>query len=153
MRREKLQREGSFFFFLFKTCAGGSSRREGIYISVQFNPSVMSDSATPCIAAGQASLSITNSWILFKLMSIKLVIPSNHLILCSPFSCLQSFPASRSFPMCQFFTSVLWPKYCGFGFRISPSNEYSGLISFRIDWLGLLYSLLILCTAQTNTIL
>ena len=64
--------------------------------------------------------------------------PSNHLILCRPFSsCFQSFPASMSFPMSQFFTSS-GPKYWSFSFSISPSNEYSGLISFRMDWLDLL---------------
>ena len=94
---------------------------------------------TPWTAARQASLSINNSRSLLKLMSIQLVMASNHLILCCvPFSsCLQSFPASGSFPMSQFFTSSgqsIW----SFSFRISPSNEYSGLISFRMDWLVLL---------------
>ena len=92
--------------------------------------------ATPRTAARLASLSITNSRSLLKLMSIKLVMPSNHLSSVIPFSShLQSFPASGSFPMSQFFR---WPKYWSFSFNISPSNEYSRLISFRMDWLGLL---------------
>ena len=82
----------------------------------------------------QASLSITNSQSLFKLMSITSVMPSNYLILCCPF---QSFPASGSFQMSQFFT-LGGPKYWSFSFSLSPSNEYSGLISFRIDWLDFL---------------
>ena len=94
--------------------------------------------ATPWIAAGQASLSITNSQSLLKLMSIKSVMPSNHLILCCPLLLLPSiFPSIRVF--CN--ESVLrirWPKNFGFSFNISPSNEYSGLISFRVDWLDLL---------------
>ena len=94
--------------------------------------------ATPWTAAHQASLSITSSQSLLKLMSIKSVMPSNHLILCHPFSSyLQSFPASRFYPVSQFFTSG-GPKDWSFSFNISPSNEYSELISFRIDWLDLL---------------
>ena len=93
--------------------------------------------ATPWTAARQASLSITSSRSLLKLMSITWGMPSNHLILCHPcFSfCLQSFPASGSFPMSQLFVSG------GQSIRIStssPSSEYSGLISFRIDWLDFL---------------
>ena len=89
-------------------------------------------------AASQASLSITNSQSLFKLMSIKLVMPSNHLILYhSLLLPSQSFPASGSFLMSPFFASE-WPKYWSFSFSITPSNEYSGLISFRMDWLDLL---------------
>ena len=94
--------------------------------------------ATPWTAACQASLSITNSQSLLKLMSIKLVMPSNHLILCRPLLLLPSiFPSIRVFSH----ESVLctrWPKYWSFSFSISPSNEYSGLISFRMDWLDLL---------------
>ena len=95
--------------------------------------------ATPWTAACQASLSITNSPSLLKLMSIELVMPSNHLIFCHPlFSFrLQSFPASGSFEMSQFFPSG-GQSIGVFSFSISPSNEYSGLISFRIDWLHLL---------------
>ena len=92
---------------------------------------------TPWTAACQASLSITNTQSLVKLMSIALVMPSSNLILYRPLLLLPSiFPASWSFPMSWFFTS--WPKYWSFSFSISPSNEYSGLISFRIDWLDLL---------------
>ena len=92
---------------------------------------------TPWTTAFQASLSITNSQSLLKLRSIESVMPSNHPILCHPFSsCLQSFPASGSFPKSQFFP---WrPKYWSFSFSISLSNEYSGLIPFRIDWFDLL---------------
>ena len=91
--------------------------------------------ATPRTAARHASLSITNSRSL--LMSIQSVMPSNHPILCHPFSShLQSFPASGSFPMNQFFASG--EQSISFRFSISPSNEYSGLISFRMDWLDLL---------------
>ena len=87
------------------------------------------------IAACQASLSITNTWSLLKLMSVELVMPSNHLILCHPLSsCFQSFPASGSFPRSQFFAS----GSRSFSFSISISNEYSGLISFRTDWFDLL---------------
>ena len=92
---------------------------------------------TPWTAACQASLSITNTQSLVKLMSIASVMPSSNLILYRPLLLLPSiFPASWSFPMSWFFTSR--PKYWSFSFSISPSNEYSGLISFRIDWLDLL---------------
>ena len=89
---------------------------------------------TPWTAVHQASLSITNSWSLFKLMSIESVMPSNHLILCHPLLLLPSiFPRIRVYSN----ESVLirWSKYWSFSFSISPSTEYSGLISFRIDWL------------------
>ena len=103
--------------------------------SVQFSCSVVSDSATPWTAARQASLSIPNSWSLLKLMSIESVMPSNHLIFCRPFLLLPSiFPSIRVFSMSQFFPS----GGQSFSFSISPSNEYSGLISFRMDWLDLL---------------
>ena len=102
----------------------------------QFSHSVMSDSATPWTKACQASLSI-KSWSLLNLMSIKSVMPSNHLILCCRlFSSLRSFPAS-GFPN-ELILCIRWPKYWSFSFNISPSNEYAGLISFRIDWLDLL---------------
>ena len=94
---------------------------------------------TPCTAAHQASLSITNSRSLLKLKSIKLVMPSNHLILCCPFLLLPS-----AFPSISVFSSVSlhirWLKYWSFSFSISSSNEYSGLISFRIDCLCILQS-------------
>ena len=87
---------------------------------------------------GQASLSITNSWSLLKLMSIELVMPSNHLILCRPLLLLPSiFPSIRVFSN-ESALCIRHPKYWSFSFSISPSNEYSGLISFRIDWFDLL---------------
>ena len=92
---------------------------------------------TPWTAAHQASLSITNSHSLLKLMSIESVMPSNHLILCHPLLLPSVFPSIRVFSN----ESVLpnrWPKYWSFSFSISPSNEYSGLISFTIDWFDLL---------------
>ena len=93
---------------------------------------------TPWTAEGQASLSSTNSWSLLKLMSIKSVMPSNHLILCCPLLFLPSiFPSIRVFSK-ESILHIRWPKYCSFSFSISPSSEYSGLISFRMDWLDLL---------------
>ena len=94
-------------------------------------------SVTPWTAALQASLSITNSQSLLNLMSIELVMPSNHSFSVVPFSsCLQSFPASGSFQMSQFFASG-GQKYWSFSLSISPSKEYSGLISFKMDWFDL----------------
>ena len=105
---------------------------------VQFSCSVMSDSATPWTAAWQASLSITSSWSLLKLMSIELVMPSNHLILCHPLLLLPSiFPSIRVFSS-ESVLHISWPKYWSFSFSVRPSSGYSGLISFRIDWLDLL---------------
>ena len=93
--------------------------------------------ATPWITTCQASLSITNSRSSFKLMSIELVMPSNHLILCRPLLVLPSiFPSIRVFSN-ESALRISWPKYWSFRFSISPSNEYSGLISIRIDWLDL----------------
>ena len=97
----------------------------------------MSDSAAPWTAACQASLSITNSRSLFKVMSIQSVMPSNHLILCHPLPLPPSiFPSIRVFSN-ESFLHIRWPKDWSFSFSISPSNEYSGLISFRMDWLDL----------------
>ena len=97
-------------------------------------------SATPWIAAHQASLSITNSRTLLKLMSIELVMPSNHLILCRPLLLPSIFPNIRVFSN-ESALHIRWPKYWSFSFNtsdlISPSNEYSGLISFRIGWFDL----------------
>ena len=94
--------------------------------------------AIPWTAARQVTLSITNSQSLLKLMSIELVIPSNHFILCHPLLFLPSiFPSIRVFSI-EPVLCIMWPKYWGFSFSISPSNEYSGLISFRMDWLDLL---------------
>ena len=109
-------------------------------ISIQFS-SVISRVrfvATPWTAVYQGYLSITNSQNLFKLMSIELVMPSNHLILCHPLLLLPSV-----FPRITVFSNestlcIRWPKYCSFSFSISPSNEYSGVISFRMDWFDLL---------------
>ena len=93
---------------------------------------------TPWTAAHQASLSITNSHSLLKLMSIGLVMPFNHLILCHPLLLLPSiFTSIRVFSN-ESVLHISWPKYWSFSFNISPSNEYSGLISFRMDWLDLL---------------
>ena len=92
---------------------------------------------TPWTAAHQASISITNSQSLPKLMSIESVMPSNHLILCLPLLLLPSiFPSVRVFSN-ESALHIRWPKYCSFSFSISLSNEYSGLISFRIDWFDL----------------
>ena len=92
---------------------------------------------TPWTAARQASLSITNSWSLLKLMSIKSVMPPNYLILCHPLLPPSIFTSIRVFSS-ELLLCIRWPKYWSFSFNISPSNEYSGLISFRIDWLDLL---------------
>ena len=97
----------------------------------------MSDSATPKTAACQASLSITNSRSLLKLMSIMSVIPSHHLILCHPLLLLPStFPSIRVFSN-ESVLLIRWPKYWSFSFNISPSNEHPGLISSRMDLEGL----------------
>ena len=93
---------------------------------------------TPWTAACQASLSITNSWSLLKLMSIELVMPSNHLILCRPLLLPPLIiPSIRVFSN-ESVLQIRWLKYWGFSFSISPSNEYSGLTCFRMDWLDLL---------------
>ena len=94
--------------------------------------------ATPWTTAHQASLSITNSWSLPKLISIKSVLPPNHLILCHPLYLPPSiFPSIRVFSN-KSALHIRWPKYWSFSFNISPSNEHSGLIFFRMDWLDLL---------------
>ena len=90
--------------------------------------------ATPWAAACQASLSITNSSSLLKLMSIESVMPSNYLILCHPLLLPSIFPSIRVFSN-ESVLHIRWPKYWSFSFNISSSNEYSGLISFRMDWL------------------
>ena len=105
---------------------------------VEFSHSVVSDSATPWIAACQASLSITNSWSLPKLMSIKSVMSSSHLILCRPLLLLPPIPPSIRVFSNESTLHIRWPKYWSFSFSISPSNEHSELISFRMDWLDLL---------------
>ena len=123
-----------------KMCPLSTAQLNEIYvhiISVQLYSHVWLF-ASPETETDQASLSITNSWSLLKLMSIESVMPSNHLILCCPLLLLPSiFPSIRVF----YNDSVLhirWPKYWSFSFSISPSNEHPGLISFRMDWLDLL---------------
>ena len=111
-------------------------------MSVQLN-SVQSLSrvrlfVTPWIAARQASLSITNSRSSFKLMSIESVMPSSHLILCRPLLLLPQLPPSIRVFSNKSTLRMRWPKYWSFSFSISPSKEYPGLISFRMDWLDLL---------------
>ena len=108
--------------------------------SVQFSHSVVSDSLqAPWTVARQASLSITNSRSLPKFVSIELVMPSNHLILCHPLLLPPSiFPSIRVFSKDSVLHIRWWPKYWSFSFSLSSSNEYSGLISFRMDWLDLL---------------
>ena len=109
-----------------------------IILPIQFSRSVMSDSLwPPWTAAHQPSLSINSSWSLTQLMSIKSVMAFNYLFLCCPLLLPSIFPSNKVFS----YESVLcirWPKYWSFSFSISPSNEYSGLISFRMDWLDLL---------------
>ena len=105
--------------------------------SVQ-SPSRVQLFVSPWTAARQASLSITNSWSLLKCMSIELVMRSNHLILCHPLLLLPSiFHSIRVFSNESVF-HIRWPKYWSFSFSISPFNEYSGSISFKIDWFDLL---------------
>ena len=104
--------------------------------SVQFSRSVMFNSVTPWTAAFQASLSITNSRILLKLMSIASVMPSNYLILCCSLLLPSVFPSIRIFSK-ESFLHIRWPKYWSFSFSISPSNEHTELISFRMNWLDL----------------
>ena len=112
-------------------------RRKGAKLLL-FSHSVVSDSVTPRTAAHQASLSFTISRSLLKLMSIESVMPSNYLVLCCPLLLLPPvFPSIRVFSN-ESGLCIRWPKYWSFSFSISLSNEYSGLISFRIDWFDLL---------------
>ena len=105
----------------------------------QFSLSVVSDSLQPHgLQNAKASLSITNSCSLLKLISIELVMPSNRLVLCYSLLLLPSiFPSTRVFSS-ESALHIRWPKYWSFSFNLSPSNEYSGLISFRMNWLDLL---------------
>ena len=104
-----------------------------LFYCLLFSCSVMSDFVTPWTAEHQASLSFTNSQSLFKLTSIESVMPSNHLVLCCPLLLLFSiFPSIRVFSN-ELALQIRWPKYWSFSFSISPSNEYSGLISFRTE--------------------
>ena len=105
---------------------------------VQFSHSVVSNSATPWIAACQASLSITNSCSSLKLMSIESVMPSSHLILCCPLLLLPLIPPSIRIFSNESTLLMRWPKYWSFSFSIILSKEHPGLISFRMDWLDLL---------------
>ena len=114
----------------------GSQRVRRNFSSVQFSRSVVSDSATPWTAARQASLSVTNSRSLRELMSIESVMPSSHLILCRPLLFLLSILPSIWVFSSESALYIRWPKY--WSFTISPCNEYSGLLSFRIDWFDLL---------------
>jgi len=93
---------------------------------------------TPWTTAHQASLSITNSWNLLKLVSMELVMPSKHLILCHPLLLLPSIFLSIRVFSNELALRIRWPKYWSFSFNISPSNEHSGLISSRMDWLDVL---------------
>ena len=106
--------------------------------SVQFSHSVLSDSVTPWTVAHQASLSITNSQSLFKLMFFTSVMPSNHLILSRPLLLPPSmFPSIRVFSR-ELVLHIRWTRYWSFSFSISPSNDYSGLTTVKIDWLDIL---------------
>ena len=116
---------------------GPSTNATCFFSSVQFSRSVVSDSATPWIAAPQASLSITNSRSSPKPMSIESVMPSSHLILCRPLL-LPPIPSSIRVFSNESTLRMRWPKYWSFSFSISPSKEHPGLISFRMDWLDLL---------------
>ena len=114
-----------------------NSRRVTIFVVVQ-SLSPVRLLVTPWTAAGQASLSFTISWSLLRFMYTELVMPSNHLILCCPLLLLPSIiPSVRVFSK-ESALRIRWPKYWSFSFSISPSNEYSGLISFTIDWFDIL---------------
>ena len=102
--------------------------------SMQLSRSIMSDALQPPTVARQASLCITNTWSLLKLMSFESVMPSNHLILSLPLLFLPSILSSIRVSSNES-ARIRWPKYWSFTFSISPSNEYTGLISFRMDWL------------------
>ena len=93
---------------------------------------------TPCTAAHQASLSFTNSWSLLKLLSIESVMPSNHLILSTPLLLPSSISPSITVFSNESILLIMWPKYWNFSFSLCPSNEHSGLISFRMNWFDLL---------------
>ena len=123
---------GLIYYFLL-----GVSEIIWIINSVQFSHSGVRLFVMPWSSARQASLSITNSQSLLKLMSIESVMPSNHLILCHPLLLSSVFPSIRVFSN-ESVLCIRWPKYWSLSFRIRPSDEYSGLISFRMDWLDLL---------------
>ena len=129
--------------YIFQTQNVQLRKRNSEHLWSAYHVSVQSLShtqlfVTPWTAKRQASLSITNSQSLPKLMSIESVMPSNHLILCRPLLLLPSFfPSIRVFPN-ESALCIRWSKYLSFSFNISPSNEHPGLISFRMDWLDLL---------------
>jgi len=125
--------------YLFPVAAITSTTLEA-FSSVQFSSVAQSCLlfATPWITACQASLSITNSWSLPKLMSIESVMPSSHLILCYPLLLLPPIPPSIRVFSNKSTLHMRWPKYWSFSFSISPFNEHPGLISFKMDWLDLL---------------
>ena len=122
---------------IFCLCLSSWYKFMSLSLSIQFSSVQLFSRVrllvTPWIAAHQASLSITNSWSLLKLMCIKLVMPSNHLILCHPFLLLPSIFSSIRVLSSESVLRIWWPKYWSFSFSIRPSNEYSILISFRID--------------------
>ena len=128
------------FFFNFRIISIWALKVLVDYFNIPFqfsSPSRVQLFATPCTAARQASLSITNSWSLLRLMSIESVMPSNHLILCHPLLPPSIFPSIKVFSD-ESVLHLRWPEYWSFSFSISPSNEYSGLISFRMDWVDLI---------------
>ena len=130
---------GSILRDVFNTFPELPSGLSSIHLlgSFQFSHSVLSDSVTTWSAACQASLSITNSRSLLKLMSIESAMPYNHFNLCRPLLPPSIFLSIRIFSN-ELVLHIRWPKYWSFSFSISPSNEYSGLVSFRMDWLDLL---------------
>ena len=142
MRREELEKLFLLFLEQLHSMEGAKGLTlEDCLMGFQFSSVAQSCPrlfVTPWTAAHQASLSITNSQSLLKLMCVESVMPCNLLILCLPLLLLPSiFPSIRVFSNESIFR-IMWPKYWNFSFSISPSNEYSGLISFRIDWLDLL---------------
>ena len=121
-------------FFLIQTLMGNIWGKKSCHVQL----SHVQLFANPWTAALQATLSSTNSQRLLKLLSIESVLPSNHLILCCPLLLLPSvFPTTRVFSS-ELVLHIRWPEYWSFSFKISPSNEYSGLISFKTDWFDLL---------------
>ena len=125
------------FWFLIQCCWSYSLEHPLQFSSVQ-SLSHVQLFVTPWIAARQASLSITNSWSLLKLMSIESVIRSSHLILCLPLLLLPPIPPSIRVFSNESALRMRWPEYWSFSFSISPSKKHTGLISFRMDWLDLL---------------